>query len=73
MNIENKVLSFPKPSLIGIHQYINASTSAVTALQIMKHFPKITIDNIAQLLWIQLYGPARMENFKEVFYLHYYH
>lgn len=60
VNIENKVLSFPKPSLIGIHQYINASTSAVTALQIMKHFPKITIDNIAQGISSAVW-PARME------------
>lgn len=50
--------SLPKPSLEGIHQYINAAT-AVAAIRIMDGF-KITIQNICNGL-NKTFWPARMQ------------
>lgn len=54
------VVTFPKPSLVGIHQYVNGSTAAMTAMKVMKYFPKLSLQHIASGIsngsW-----PGRME------------
>lgn len=58
--INNQSFCFSKPSLNGIHQYINASTAAVTALQLREFFSKITIEHIAKGISSAIW-PARMQ------------
>ncbi len=60
ITIENGVIQLPKPALIGIHQYVNASTAAVTALKVINQFPKLNLEHIATGIKIASW-PARME------------
>lgn len=60
LNIEDKSICLPKPSLVGVHQYINASTAGVTALKLMQSFPKITLAHIAHGI-ASASWPARMQ------------
>jgi dihydrofolate synthase/folylpolyglutamate synthase len=58
--LENTSIILPKPALIGLHQYINAATAALTALQMIESFPKITLETIATGLQ-KASWPGRME------------
>ena len=64
ITVEDKVIQLPKPSLVGIHQYINASTAAVTALKLMEQFPKIKLENITTGISTASW-PGRMEKIKQ--------
>lgn len=57
---EGETISFPKPSLLGIHQYLNGSTAAMTAMKIMKYFPKLSLKDITSGIRTASW-PARME------------
>lgn len=61
--IDEDSINFPKPSLIGIHQYINSSTAAVTSLRLMDFFPKLSLEVIRKGLQTASW-PARMEKIK---------
>ena len=60
ITIEDRVIQLTKPSLVGIHQYINASTAAVTALKLMDDFPRLQLENIATGIRTASW-PGRME------------
>lgn len=58
--LDDNKINFPRPSLYGIHQYINASTAAVTALRLMEKFPKIGVETISSGIGSAIW-PARMQ------------
>ena len=53
-------LIFPKPSLLGIHQYINASTAAMTGLRLMEEFDNLSLEHISNGIRDAKW-PGRME------------
>jgi dihydrofolate synthase/folylpolyglutamate synthase len=60
---ENQQLTLPKPSLIGVHQYINASTAAMAGIKLIDCFPKLSLksisDGVSRAVW-----PGRMQQIK---------
>jgi dihydrofolate synthase/folylpolyglutamate synthase len=60
LQVDNNSLNFPQPGLVGLHQYLNASTAALTSLKMVEYFPKITQgiigEGIQKASW-----PGRME------------
>ncbi len=63
ITFDNQQFIFPKPSLLGIHQYINASTAAMAGIKLIDYFPKLSLksisDGISRAVW-----PGRMEQIK---------
>ena len=60
LTTEDSFIQLPKPSLVGIHQYINASTAAFAALKLIDVFPKLNLDHIANGIRTAKW-PGRME------------
>lgn len=60
LTTEDSIIQLPKPSLVGIHQYINASTAAFAALKLIDIFPKLNLEHIANGISTAKW-PARME------------
>ena len=60
ITFEDQIITLPPPSLVGIHQYINASTAGVAALKLMPHFHKLNLENIRHGISTASW-PARME------------
>ncbi len=60
---DDRQLTFPKPSLVGIHQYINASTAAMAGIKLMDHFPKLSLEHISSGI-SRASWPGRMQQIK---------
>jgi dihydrofolate synthase/folylpolyglutamate synthase len=58
--VADQRFNFPKPSLVGIHQYINASTAAMAALRLNEVFPTLSFDHICNGLKAATWA-ARMQ------------
>lgn len=61
--VDEQTFNFPKPSLVGIHQYINASTAAMAALRLNEVFPNLSFDHICNGLKAATWA-ARMQQIK---------